>query len=307
MHLTTILQQQYGLNQRLNKKLIIHQEYGQLGNILFRLANTLGFAIEHGFKVEDYTLAFCNYHDGSSNIRFLENYHRFHFFEFPQPRFSLINRIKWKLRNRATRGTQLVENFEPTFDLQNLKTDQSYELKGFHFSSGELVIKHRSKICEILKFRESEINQVQDLISKAKNKFKVLLGVHIRRNDYKEFYEGKYFLSLGEYLKSIDRFKSSHPDPQSVGVVVCSDDNQSLLKIQTDHADYILIKGNVVQDMFALSQCDYIIAPKTTTMSAWASYFGNCQLLQIDQSKKKITFKDFNKIEKLEPFNPFIK
>ena len=39
------------------------------GNILFRLANTLAYALEYGHKVEDYTLAFCNYHDGSSNIK----------------------------------------------------------------------------------------------------------------------------------------------------------------------------------------------------------------------------------------------
>ena len=63
----------------LKKKLIINHEYGQLGNILFRLSNTLAYVLEHGYQVEDYTLAFCNYHDGSSNIRFFENYFQFHF------------------------------------------------------------------------------------------------------------------------------------------------------------------------------------------------------------------------------------
>ena len=41
-----------------------------------------------GIKVDDYTLAFCNYHDGSSNIRFFENYHPFHFFEYPAQNHS---------------------------------------------------------------------------------------------------------------------------------------------------------------------------------------------------------------------------
>ena len=40
----------------MRKKIIIRHEYGQFGNILFRLSNTLAYALEFGYKVEDYTL-----------------------------------------------------------------------------------------------------------------------------------------------------------------------------------------------------------------------------------------------------------
>ena len=285
-------------------KIFIRHEYGQLGNILFRLANTLGFALEHGYRVEDYTFAFCNYHDGSSNIQFLENYHAYHFFEYPRSPLRIINRIKWKFRNRGLRKTKLVENFDPTFDLQKLDLNCSYELKGFHFSSGGLAFKHRSQICKILRFRESETLPVQNLLNDYKKEHKVLLGLHMRQNDYKTFYDGKYFVSADQYLKAVNHFKSLYPHPESIGVVICSDEKETLLNIQKDHPDYIYPKGNIAKDMYALSWCDYIIGPKGTTMSAWAAYIGESSILQIDQSTQNFELESFSRVKRLEPFNP---
>jgi hypothetical protein len=287
-------------------KIIIRHEYGQLGNILFRLANALGFAIEHGHKIEDYTLSFCNYHDGSSNIRFFERYYPFQFFEFPRPRFRLSNRIKWKLKERLNKAVNRIENFEPTFDLQKLDPNQSYEIKGFHISSGQLAIKHRSKICEILCFKKSETAIIDLMFHKAKKKYDILLGIHIRQNDYKSFYNGKFYLSHDKYLQSVDRFKSLHLSSSRIGVIVCSDDSETLKKIQKEHPDFLYPRGNIAQDMYALSKCEYIIGPKSTTMSTWASYFGESMHLQIDNNIDFFKLANFQKIKRLEPHNPFL-
>ncbi|MDA7823237.1 alpha-1,2-fucosyltransferase [Opitutales bacterium] len=287
------------------KKIIIRQEYGQLGNILFRLANALGFAIEHGYRVEDYTLAFCNYHDGSSNIRFFEDYHPFQFFEFPRPKVRLSNRIKWRLKDRLNKRIECIENFDPTFNLQKLDTNKSYELKGFHFGSGELAFKHRSQICDILRFKESEILPIENLINEAKKRYDLLLGVHIRQNDYKSFYDGKFYVTPEQYLQTVDHFKSLHLPSQRIGVVVCSDDGEALKKIQDNHQDYLFPNGTIAQDMYALSKCDYIIGPKATTMSSWASFIGESMLLQIDKSIDPFELTDFQSVQRLEPFSPF--
>jgi hypothetical protein len=290
----------------LSSKIIIRQEYGQLGNILFRLANALGFSIEYGYRVEDYTLAFCNYHDGSSNIRFFEHYHLFQFFEFPRPKVRLSNRIKWKLKDRLNDRIECFENFDPTFDLQKLDTNKSYELKGFHFSSGELAFKHRSQICDILRFRNSEVLPIENLINEAKKRYDILLGVHIRQKDYKSFYDGKFYLAPDQYLQSVEHFKSMQLPSQKIGVVICSDDRDALQKLQDKHPDYLYPKGNIVQDMYALSNCDYIIGPKATTMSTWASFIGESMLLQIAHSVDSFDLTDFQKVQRLEPFYPFL-
>jgi len=290
----------------LSSKIIIRQEYGQLGNILFRLANALGFAIEHGYRVEDYTLAFCNYHDGSSNIRFFEDYHPFQFFEFPRPKVRLSNRIKWKLKDRLHKRIERIENFDPTFDLQKLDTTKSYELKGFHFSSGELAVKHRAKICDILRLRNSEVLPIENLINEAKKRYEILLGIHIRQNDYKSFYDGKFYLTPDQYLHAAEHFKSLQLPSQRIGVLICSDDSEALQKIEDTHPDYLFPNGNIAQDMYALSKCDYIIGPKATTMSTWAAFIGECMLLQIDKSIDPFELTDFKRVELLEPFSPFL-
>ena len=273
---------------------------------MFRLANALGFAIEHEYRVEDYTLAFCNYHDGSSNIRFFEHHHPFQFFEFLRPKFYLSNRIKWKLKDRLNKRIECIENFDPTFDLQKLDTNKSYELKGFHFSSGELALKHRSQICDILRFKQSEILPIENLINEAKKSDDFLLGVHIRQNDYTSFYDGKFYLTPDQYLHAVEHFKSLHLPSRRIGVVICSDDRESLQKIHKEYPDYLYPKGNIAQDMYALSNCDYIIGPKATTMSTWAAFIGESLLLQIDKSIDPFELTDFQSVQSLEPFSPFL-
>jgi hypothetical protein len=198
-----------------------------------------------------------------------------------------------------------IENFDPTFDLQKLDTTKSYELKGFHFSSGEFAFKHRSQICDILRFRNSEVLPIENLINEAQMRYDLLLGVHIRQNDYKNFYDSKFYLTPDQYLHAVEHFKSLQQPSQKIGVVICSDDKETLQMIQKDHPNYLYPKGNIAQDMCALSKCDYVIGPKASTMSAWASFIGESTLLQIEKSIDSFDLTDFKKVELLEPFSPF--
>lgn len=282
----------------MNKKLIIRHEYGQLGNILFRLSNTLAFAIEHGYRVEDYTLSFCNYHDGSSNIRFFENFHSFHFFEYPKPKFRFLNRIKWRLRLGSKSRIQMVENFETSFDLTSLSNHSQIELKGFHFCSKDLVLKYREKIVKILTLRDKYTEPIRAQIKNFKNSHKVLLGVHIRQNDFKEFYDGQFYHSCEIYRKHILNFVGFFKDPSDVGIVICTDD----LSILESFLDFkpLTPKGNIAQDIYALSQCDYILSAKATTMSNWSAYYNDKPIYRINQLQLPQSIKEFKRIRFLD-------
>ena len=131
-----------------------------------------------------------------------------------------------------------------------------------------------------------------------------MVGVHIRENDFKDFYDGKYFVCSEHYLKLIDHFKKLKSE-KSVGVLICSDSTEILDEIKEQHPDYILPNGSVAQDMYALSLCDYILGPQATTMSAWAAYFGNVKLAQIRPETESIDLSSFQDVSRLEPFSPF--
>ena len=282
----------------MNKKLIIRHEYGQLGNILFRLSNTLAFAIENGYRVEDYTLSFCNYHDGSSNIRFFENFHPFHFFEYPKPKFRFLNRIKWRLRLGSKTGIQMVENFETSFDLTSLSNHSQIELKGFHFCSNELALKYREKIVKTLTFRKKYTDPIQAQLQKFRNTHKVLLGVHIRQNDFKDFYDGQFYHSCEIYRKHITNFIGFFNDPSDVGIVICTDD----LSVLDDFWDFrpMMPKGNVAQDIYALSQCDYILSAKATTMSNWSAYYNDRPIYRINKDQLPKNIQEYKNVSSLD-------
>ena len=147
---------------------------------------------------------------------------------------------------------------------------------------------------------------MENLINKTKKKHDILLGVHIRQNDYKSIYYGKFYLTPDQYLHSVEHFKSLHIPSRRIGIVICSDDKETLQKIQDNHPDYLFPNGNIAQDMYALSKCDYIIGPKATTMSTWAAFIGKSMLLQIDKSIDPLELSDFQSVQRLEPFSPFL-
>jgi len=287
----------------LRNKIIIRHEYGQLGNILFRLSNALAYALEFDYKVEDYTLAFCNYHDGSSNIRFFENYYTLHFFEYPRPKSRLINRLKWKFREKNYRNNKTVENFEPSFDLTDLPPYSNYELMGFHFTAKELVNKHQDDICKILEFSRMVKDSVNQLHKEARSQYPLLLGVHIRANDFKEFYNGRYYVETSKYLDLVDQFVTFQQSNHSVGIVVVSDSLEVLQKLKVEKSTYIIHHGSAAEDMYLLSMCDYLLGPMASTFSAWAAFIGKIPIFQIDQRSNLSNENDFKPVSQLEPFN----
>lgn len=198
----------------------------------------------------------------------------------------------------------MIENFDPSFDLKQLPQHFSYELKGFHFTAGDLIIKYRRQICQILDFKSSLKSPIDSLLKEARSKYSLILGVHIRENDFKDFYDGKYFVSAEHYLKLIDQFKKLKSE-NSVGVLICSDNAEILREIKQRYPDFTLTKGSVAQDMYALSLCDYILGPQATTMSAWAAYLGNVKLAQIRPETESIYLSSFQDVSRLEPFSPF--
>jgi hypothetical protein len=88
-----------------------------------------------------------------------------------------------------------------------------------------------------------------------------LLGVHIRQGDYKDFGGGKYFYDTDEYIKIMKRIEYLFPG-KKVMFLVCSNAKQ----IEGKFASFRFIFGNnhLVEDMYSLAKCDYIIGPTST-------------------------------------------
>lgn len=123
-----------------------------------------------------------------------------------------------------------------------------------------------------------------------RNKFEVI-GVHLRRGDYKNWLGGKYYFSDEIYQKYMDNLteKLSVHSSKSPYFVVFSNDPVSM-----EQKENMLISHNEWYiDHMLMSQCDLLIGPPST-FSLWASYIGKTQYYHFEDSSGIFGLEDFS-------------
>lgn len=129
----------------------------------------------------------------------------------------------------------------------------------------------------------------------------VRIGVHIRRGDYKEWRDGRYYYSDEQYAACIIKMASLFPG-KSVHVYVSTNDF-GLTEVrmqqmtQESGAKVHLLGNDAPGDLFMLSECDYIIGPPST-FSVVASMYRDVPFYRMDTTDAdRISleaFHDFN-------------
>lgn len=154
----------------------------------------------------------------------------------------------------------------------------------------DLFIKYKKEILKLFAFRKSVTRACEPLLAKAGDTCR--LGVHIRRGDYATWYDGKYFFSDEQFLSLIKQFISLHPDTT---VYICSNDT-SLDKEHYRDAlrgtKVIFPKGNAAEDLYILSECNYLIGPPST-FSLTASMYHDAPLYWIKDGDATLTESSF--------------
>jgi hypothetical protein len=108
----------------------------------------------------------------------------------------------------------------------------------------------------------------------------LVIGVHVRRGDYKTYRGGQYYFKDDTYLRiALEALQSSHMHSRDIVIVGFSNEkldwNPSL-----DGCRVSTPIGEWWEDFIALSTCDLIIGPPST-FSAAASLAGNVLWYQI--------------------------
>jgi hypothetical protein len=123
----------------------------------------------------------------------------------------------------------------------------------------------------------------------ARHNADIVVGVHIRRGDYKEFAAGKFFYAHEEYRLKMKELEISSPGKR-IRFLICSNEEVDLKAFQD--VSCCTGPGHLVGDMYALAQCDFIMGPPST-YSLWASFYGRKPLYQIRDLGKSFSFDDF--------------
>jgi hypothetical protein len=284
--------------------IIITSKFGQLANRLFLFAHFIAFAAEHNLTVinpafDEYAQFFestcndllCQYPATSRK-----------FFSYPNLRNAIYEAFraiglavhKAKIPNPIFGTIRLPENQE--CDLSSpeflaLATQKKIVLaRGWLFRDHAHWSKHADKIRAYFTPIEIHRSKVQALISRIRPTCQTLVGVHIRQGDYAEFMDGKYFYTVAQYTQVMEKVKALFPD-REVAFLICSNLPQKLEDFSSFNVTFAT--QHLVEDLYALAQCDYLIGT-LSTYTLWASFYGEVPLYTIQDADRPITKSDFS-------------
>jgi hypothetical protein len=192
----------------------------------------------------------------------------------------------WTLR-RSPWGTRLDLGEEEI--VAHARRSKVMTLQGWGLRSERLLQKHAVTIRQHLRPLPEVEDRVQQLIPKAASNADALIGVHVRRTDYAEWCRGRFFFGADVYQRVVDQMAGLFPG-KKVAFLVTSDDldEASLIRGET----VTLARGSLLEDLFSLAECDYIVGPPST-FSYWASFYGSTPLYPIVDPDKEILLEDF--------------
>jgi hypothetical protein len=161
---------------------------------------------------------------------------------------------------------------------------------GWYFRSEETTLKYRGLYQYLF---DPNINKsaLKEKWLKRSNNTEKIIGVHIRRGDYKKFAGGKYYYHDSVYINMMRQLKLAL-DSESRYIIFSNDPNLDAEEYNKVFKNVSVSANSVVVDHFLMSQCDYIIGPPST-FSLWASYIGETFYYHIKDENDNITMDKF--------------
>ena len=287
---------------------VIVSKEGQLANRLAHASAFIANALAHQYKVvhlffEDYYLYFSESLEQQN-----------HFLKIPFKKSDWLTRFLQKLISLFTRGMSKlgITNFS-FFQIINYRKyeqgvavynlgDEIFTKKarsklvltnGWMFRDRVNQLRYRDQVVKIFTPNKKYISSVENFYNKYREKNDVLIGVHIRRGDYRRFNEGIWFYDISDYydkikeVAALERFTG-----KKIGFIICSDEKQ--IEFDSTHSFNIYFeKRHFIEDLYLLAKCDFIIGPPST-FSIWASYYGSVPLYMISDKNTVIENNNFN-------------
>jgi hypothetical protein len=178
----------------------------------------------------------------------------------------------------------------------NIKESWITIIKGyFIYSQPYLLVKHYKFICDYLSPALPEKKEIEQLIDQQKRPNSKLVGLHIRRGDYKSFKDGVHYFTFDFYGRIAESLIKNHADENFV-FLICSD--ESIDNSAFRNLNWISGPGHPLGDMYALSLCDYIMGP-FSSFNRWSAYYGRVPRYEITAQSTNLKLNDFEYVKDL--------
>lgn len=167
-------------------------------------------------------------------------------------------------------------------------------LWNWYFRNPEACDRHHDIICAYLHAKEEFCKRPRSLIEGFRRQGDIIVGVHIRRGDYKSWRHGNYYFDDSTYCRFMQDFLSDSGCPERVKFVLVSNETVDTHFFEEAGLRILNASGLPQEDVIALSMCDFIMGP-TSTFSWWAAYYGDKPLLHLTSAKDVVACSKFAK------------
>lgn len=273
--------------------IIISNKSGQLANRMIVVAHCMAFSLEYNVTFLGHTFdEYADFFEGPKNGLKIKGKSVAHFFDstpFSRHKclelFEICTKIMKKshlndfvlIKNIYLKNDEEVFLLNDPTNLPELKSNKIIFLSGWGLRTKDLIEKHRDFITNYFTPLKIYRDSAEKVVFPLKNESKTVVGIHIRRGDYKNFLNGKYFYELKTYKNAMENIAKIFGH-DSTAFTICSNEN-----IDLDFFNGLNVSkgpGHFVADLHTLSLCDYIAGPPST-FSMWASFYGQKPLWMI--------------------------
>ena len=251
------------------KILILIEKYGGYCNRFFQSLHYHAYAIENN-------IIFFNF----SMLGLLKFNNSFYYF------FDKINNFLLSILSKFFKS--LLGKNDICFYLN--KENYIRIVNGWDFRNNFLTEKYHNELKELYTFERKNFSKnivtLVNHLENLKRKGKYVVGLHIRRNDYKRWNNGKYYYSDEFYKFVIKTLRFDITKNNKDPIFVVLSDEKVSSKIGFD----FLSKGSWKEDQIVLQSCNLLVGPPST-FTMWASYISQIPLIKLKSSKSKTFYK----------------
>ena len=255
--------------------MIFARDKSQMCNNLLQYAHVYAWGREHGRKV--------------ISMRFSYKYQYFHICHTNLTGFGwyLFAKYMAALRLLPTASFKHRDCNREALERKMLR-HRNIVVSGWFVRYYDLFLKYRDEICELFTLDDQYTAPVKAKMQEAEQNSQdniLRLGVHIRRGDYAQWRDGQFLFSDEVYADHINRFADMHPG-KALHVYLSTNDPS----VSEEHFQKLCpkvcihhLQGSAPEDLFMLSECDYLIGPPST-FSMVAAMYRDIPLYRMDNA-----------------------
>lgn len=179
-------------------------------------------------------------------------------------------------------GHELVNNSCVMLEDTVLPESKVILVQGWYVRASQSMKKHEQVVREYFTPLPKYQQNIQNLMQPLREKYDVLVGLHIRSGDYRLLLNGVYIYPLENWRLLMEQMVNLLPN-QRVAFLICSDeDYRSQINNFTD-LNVHFGTGQMIEDLYSLAQCDYLLGPPST-YSLWAAFYGQVPIYELPQN-----------------------